>query len=306
MSISHIELRHLRYFIKVAEELSFTQAAARLHISQPPLSRQIRYLEESLDVQLFHRTKRKVILTDAGTHFLKVARKLMHDIDDAALKMQAVAQGEIGELRIGLVISASLYPRFSKTVRHFRKLYPNVRQVFKEVPYDLGLKLLYKGEIDLCFQRPFELPKKGKILYQTFADDFVQLCIPKTHNLARKKAITISDLKDQLFLINPDQMRSPLFEQLQHLAHKAGFFLNVYQDTVNFPVLANLVAAGYGVAFLPPSMTDAAHSEILFKNLVGLKREACHQPLVVAYRRGDENIPLKNFLSVAKLKKINK
>jgi DNA-binding transcriptional LysR family regulator len=298
MSINHIELRHLRYFIGVAEERSFTRAAARLHISQPPLSRQIMQLEEALDVRLFRRTKRSVDLTDAGTHFLKIARQLLRDINDEALRAQAVARGEVGELKIGLLLSASLYPDFAKKVRRFRTRYPHVRLAFKEAPYDQGTKLLYNGEVDLCFQRPFELPRAGKILYQTFYDDYLQLCLSRHHPLARKKSITVHDLKEQLLLLNPDQMRSQLIEQLQRQAHKAGFLLRVYQDTVNFPVIANLVAAEYGMAFLPPAMSDAAHGEIVFRNLVGLKKAACYQPIIIAYRRESESVALKNFLGV--------
>ncbi|MFY9287449.1 MAG: LysR family transcriptional regulator [Alphaproteobacteria bacterium] len=303
MSINHIELRHLRYFKCVAEERSFTRAAAKLHISQPPLSRQIRILEEALNVQLFRRTKRKVVLTDAGNNFLKTVQKILKNVSDSALEIQGVARGEVGELRIGLLFSASLYPRFAKLVREFRLRYPNVRLIFKEVPYDQGLRLLYNNDVDICFQRPFEVPKDGKIQYQIFSDDHMHLCLSKHHPLARKKTIGIEDLKDELFMINPDQLRSPLYEHLEKLAHKAGFFLQVYKDTATFPVLANLVAAEYGVAFLPTAMGDAAHGEVVFKDITGIKRELCHQPLRVCYRSGDPNLSLKNFLAMAKIKK---
>lgn len=211
MGMNHIELRHLRYFLRVAEERSFTKAAARLHISQPPLSRQIRFLEEELQVQLFRRTKRSVILTEAGAHFLKKVHKILEDADSAALQIQAVARGDIGELTIGVLFSASLYHHFSKTIRDFRRRYPGVRLIFKEVPYDQGLRLLHNRDVDLCFQRPFEVLKNGKTLFQIFADDYLELCLSRNHPLARKKSIVLSDLRDELFLINPDQTRSFLF-----------------------------------------------------------------------------------------------
>ena len=300
MNISHIDLRQLRYFVAVAEELSFTRGAERLHMAQPPLSHQIRQLEMSLSAQLFKRTKRKVERTEAGTYLLAEANRLLRDVQETLSYTQSAARGHIGEVRIGINFSAPLYPKFPKLVARYRRAYPQARLMFREMFYADGIEALYNDDIDICFTRSTEEGARGKIQFQIFAEDVLELCLPRSHPLARRSRITIADLKDDVFLLSPRQAKTPLHDALQKLAHNAGFFLRVSQDTGHFPVMINLVAAGCGVAFLPSSMKSMGAGDVVFKKPADIKPDLRTQPLMLGFRRDDDSAVLKNFLALAK------
>ena len=300
MSINHIDTRHLRYFVAVAEELNFTRAAERLHIAQPPLTRQIQQLEIALNTQLFHRSKRKVTLTKAGQCLFSSANRLLYEMNNALLYAQSAAQGHVGELRIGINFSAPLYPNFPCLIAAYRQQYPEVRLIFKELFYADGIEALHDQTVDLCFTRFDEMGTKGKIQFHPFARDRLDLCLPSTHPLACKKTVRIADLKDDLFLLSPRQMRTTLFEELQKMARKSGFMLQLSQDTGHFPIMINLVAAGYGIAFLPAFMQTMAAGNVVFRKLKGLSPAAQAQPLMLAVRRDNQSVLLKNFLTLSK------
>jgi DNA-binding transcriptional LysR family regulator len=225
---------------------------------------------------------------------------LLRDTQDTLIYTQAASRGHVGELRIGINFSAPFYPRFPRLIARYRRQYPQVRLIFREFFYAAGIHALYNGEVDVCFTRLDSPQGKGKIRFQPFADDTLDLCLPRAHPLAAKKRIGMEDLKDELFLLSPRQTKTPLFDELQRMAHKAGFFMRLSQDTAHFPVIINLVAANYGIGFLPPAMKAMATGDVVFKKLDGLKPAVCRQPLALGFSRENDSVLLKNFLEAAR------
>jgi len=300
MNISHVDLRHLRYFIAVAEELNFSRAAERLHISQPPLSQTIQNLEASLGVSLFMRTKRKVQLTDAGAWLLPAARKLLQETKETLLHTQAAARGETGELRIGSNFSSPLNPRFAKLISEFRAKHPQVRLLFREALFHEAVAGLQNGTLDLGFTWPIKMQPLGDIHFHLVSQDPLYLCVPAGSRLAKKRKLDITDLQDELLILSSRQTQTELFQQLEAEAHAAGFYLRVTLETVHFPIIINLVAAGYGLGILPRFMGRMAKLEdVVFRPLPALKPALCQIPFVVAYNGAKTSLLVKNFLDIA-------
>ena len=167
----NIELRHLRYFIAVAEELHFGHAAARLNISQPPLSQQIQILEQQIGARLFARTNRSVSLTEAGRQFLADSRQILSQVDDAAARAARLHHGETGELRIGFTSSAPFIKAVSDTLSTFRRRYPDVHIQTRETNTREQIVPLNEGALDLGLMRNTQLPGLGKSAARTAAGD---------------------------------------------------------------------------------------------------------------------------------------
>jgi DNA-binding transcriptional LysR family regulator len=195
MHINNIDLRQLRYFIAVAEELNFSRAAERLNMSQPPLSLTIKALEEELNTVLFKRTKRKVELTSAGAYLLQSASALLRQMEDTVLYTQAAGRGDVGELRVGTNFSSLLNPRFIELMSEFHRKYPNIRVVLKEMVIEESLKSLAAQQSDLCFVWPYSLSNRGDIKFELFSQESLHLCMSVDHPLAKRKSIKTSDLK---------------------------------------------------------------------------------------------------------------
>lgn len=244
-----MELRHLRYFRAVAEELHFGRAAQRLHIAQPPLSQQIRQLERELGVDLLVRSTRRVELTPAGEAYLRRAVAILDAVDDASRQAQRVAQGIEGRLVIGCVGSAT-YSLLPRLVRALRDALPAVEvSVRGEMLAPAQTSALLAGEIDLALLRP---PIDHPAIHtETLRRDQLIVALPDGHPAADSDGVRIADLRDEDFIAHAGGGRSVMHGLLGAVCADAGFVPRVRHDVQETSTLVTLVAAGLGVALVP-------------------------------------------------------
>ena len=215
-----IELRHLRYFIAVAEELHFGRAADRLHMAQPPLSQQIRQLEAELGFQLFHRTKRSVELTEAGQVFLKDCRKIFRQLDQAVRTGQQASRGELGQLAIAFVSSAA-YNILPPILQAFRAAMPQVRLELHELTTDQQVRWMQDGRIDVGFVRP-PVEDEQLQLMTIFREPLV-VALPIAHPLAEQPQVSLAALASEPFILFPRPLAPGLYDQIISLCQQAEF-----------------------------------------------------------------------------------
>lgn len=244
-----MELRHLRYFVAVAEELSFARAADRLHISQPPLSTQIRDLEVELGTRLLERTKRIVRMTPAGRVFLEEARAILEQIDGARKRVRSVTQGKGGSVRIGVIPTAAL-PAIAQGVQRFLRRHQNVEVLIREGDVDSLLAEIDQDRLDVAFVRP--LGTMPHLKTQTVYRDKLVLVVPDSHRLAGVKSVGWECLNGERVLLIRNNHNFGLALRHACAAHGARpFFLHVAED---FHSLLWLVSAGLGICPAPASV----------------------------------------------------
>jgi DNA-binding transcriptional LysR family regulator len=245
-----MELRHLRYFVAVAEELHFTRAALRLNIAQPPLSQQIRTLEAELGVQLFVRTRRSVALTDAGHSLLPKAREVLSATQALPQQLQRVARGEVGVLRIGFSSTLPLTKVLRDVVADHRRSHPDVALNLREMHSQRQFDALRRGELDVGLVRYNERAPDG-ICLAVLRRDPLRLVVPSTHRFARRKSVAIADCRDEAFIGFPGDAGTGTGPLLKRLCAQAGFEPRIAQEAREATTQIGLVAAGLGVAVLP-------------------------------------------------------
>jgi DNA-binding transcriptional LysR family regulator len=245
-----MELRHLRYFVAVAEELHFTRAAERLHIAQPPLSQQIRALERELGVELFARTRRSVALTDAGHALLARARELLAVTQGLPEELRRVARGEVGQLRIGFSSTLPLTKVLRDVVADYRHSHPEVALHLRELHSQLQFEGLRRGELDVGLVRYNERTPDG-IRLELLRRDPLRLVVPAAHRFARRRSVTIAECRDEAFIGFPGSAGTGTGPLLERLCAQAGFAPRIAQEAREATTQIGLVAAGLGIAVLP-------------------------------------------------------
>ena len=245
-----MELRHLRYFVAVAEELHFTRAALRLNIAQPPLSQQIRALEAELGVRLFERTRRSVALTDAGHALLARSRELLSVTQALPQELQRVARGETGVLRIGFSSTLPLTKVLRDVVADHRRTHPDVALNLREMHSQLQFDGLRRGELDVGLVRYNERAPEG-IELRVLRRDPLRLVVPAAHRFARRRSVAIADCRDEAFIGFPGDAGTGTGPLLKRLCAQAGFEPRIAQEAREATTQIGLVAAGLGIAVLP-------------------------------------------------------
>ncbi len=290
-----MELRHLRYFTAVAEELHFGRAAARLHMAQPPLSQHILNLEKEIGVKLFERTKRKVELTEAGRVFLAEAQLILEHAEQATRAAQRASRGEVGRLRVGFVMSAtcSLLPPALQT---FRARYPAVELALEETTTESGLEALREGKIRACLLR---LPVNSDqvITAEPVLRERLVLALPAGHRLAQQSPVSLRALSQEPFILFPRNQGQSFYDRIVSLCHKAGFSPRVAQEATQMQTILSLVAAGIGVALIPESVQSLRGAGVVYQPL---RERAPETGLALAWRRDDDSAVLANFLNVVR------
>lgn len=266
-----MELRHLRYFVAVAEELHFGRAAQRLQMAQPPLSQQIRNLEQELGVELFKRTKRSVRLTSAGQAFLAETYQTLNQVDHSIKMAQRANRGEMGQLTVGFVSSAA-YSVVPEIIRIFRVEYPDISLELKELRGDIQLEYLRTEQLDIGFYRT-DHGTRQTILDQSFQVEAVLqepflIALPEHHPLAQCPGLTLAMLKDEAFITFPRQQSPSFNEQILRLCQKAGFTPKVAQEAMLMQTIVSLVATGIGVALVPASLENLHRTGIVYRPLL--------------------------------------
>jgi DNA-binding transcriptional LysR family regulator len=288
-----MELRHLRYFTALAEELHFGHAAERLGIAQPALSQQIQRLEQELAVTLLERTRRRVRLTEAGAAFLASARTTLAEANQAIRAAQQAARGETGNLAVGFVTSA-LYGVFPDVVRVFRQKHKEVHLSLHEMPIVRQLEELRGGRLQVSFlRRP--LDEQGLIVKTISKEPWV-VALPEAHRLARSRHITLHALSEDQFILFPRELAPSLYDQVISMYLKAGFSPRIALEA-QMQAIVSLVAAGIGVALVPASLQNLRRKGLVYKPLPSSVPKV---ELAVSWRRENDSPILRSFLNVVR------
>lgn len=258
----NIELRHLRYFIAVAEELHFGRAAQRLHISQPPLSQQIMQLEAETGAQLFNRTNRSVQLTPAGAQFLQDARAILLQVEQATQRAARLHRGEEGELRIGFTSSATFIGVMSDALYVFRQRWPNVHVQMQEINTRQQLAPLHEGKLDLGVMRNTPLP--ADLHHQLLLREPLCAVVHKAHPLATAGRITLQALAREPFVFFDPQVGTALYSEILDLLQRYQIRPYITQEVGEAMTILGLVATGLGVSILPASFSHARLANVVW------------------------------------------
>lgn len=272
-------LRHLQYFVAVAEERHFGRAADRLHMAQPPLSQAIRQLEAELGVDLLHRTTRRVELTAAGASYLARARAILAEVDEAAHEARRVAAGAVGHLAIGCVGSAtySLLPALS---RHLAAELPGVDFSFRgEMLAPDQVDALRSGAIDVALLRP--PVADPTLVVTTLRHDRLVVALPADHVLAQRREVRVPDLAGSDLIVHSADRRSAMYDVVLRLLTEAGVEPHIRHEVGETSTLVTLVAGGLGAAVVPQPVTALALEGVTYRPLVG---PATTVPLALAHR----------------------
>ncbi|AJR23459.1 MULTISPECIES: LysR substrate-binding domain-containing protein [unclassified Sphingobium] len=251
-----MDLRHLRYFLCVAEEMHFGRAALRLGISQPPLSQQIRALEEELGVRLFDRTSRRVRLTEAGRLFEPEARRTLAQADRAAQIARMAQRAEIGRLGLGFTTSGPFVPPVARALYRFRQTYPDVELILREQGRDEQVESVASRQLDLGIVRNFEAPALPEgMLSRCLLKEEMVLALRADHPLALRPAPPrIADLSDEPLVLYGAPNGTGFTEHFQALCAEAGFVPKISHEARSLATLLGLVAAGFGPTVIAGSM----------------------------------------------------
>ncbi|MEN7551504.1 LysR family transcriptional regulator [Rapidithrix thailandica] len=246
-----MELRHLKYFLTLARELNFTKAAEKLCISQPPLSRQIKELEEEIGARLFDRNNKTVTLTDAGKYFEKEAGKLIRNLEAATLKTRKISENISGKYRIAY-ISSTFSVTISKLIRHLTQLYPYLNIKLYEVPSHKQIAALEQGKIDLGILRAPLI--STKITSKRWFQDSYSLVF-NNQNIQLNSTREIGKLKDEIFVFFNKDYAPDYHNSLLEICAKYGFTPNIVHESNNINSIIQLVRNGLGVSIVPSCLS---------------------------------------------------
>lgn len=290
------DFRQLRYFVAVAEELSFTRAALRLHLSQPPLSQQIKSLEQDLGVRLLERSKRHVSLTEPGRVFLEQARHLLAKADEARSQVVAAAAGHSGHLRLAYTVSASFHPALPRILLRYGQVAPKVGLKLDEMYTEPQFAALLGGEIDAGFVRgePAHLQDARNLRLSVIDREPLLLAMPAGHRLAGRSSVDLAEVASDAFVSQPRALAATLYDRLVTLAQHAGFQPAIVQHAQQINGLLALVAAGLGLALVPSSLRTVRLPGVAY---VPLEDPNAFLLLAVACRANDPSPVLQQFLA---------
>lgn len=277
-----MELRHIRYFVAVAEECHFGRAAERLHIAQPPLSQQIKQLESDLGVVLLTRSTRKVELTPAGQRYLERARAILAAVDAAGEEASRVAAGELGRLAIGFTGSAT-YDLLPSLARVLRSDFPGIELDLRgEMLTPDQVDALVDHSLDLGFLRP--PVRHADIEVRVLRREPLIAVVPEAHPLASVSSVKLVDLRDETFITYPSHHRSVVYEAVLDACERVGFIPTEVHEVGETSTLVSFVAAGLGVALVPASVQHLQITGARYLPLAGTTQEV---ELALATRLND-------------------
>jgi DNA-binding transcriptional LysR family regulator len=259
-----VELRQLRYFVAVAEERHFGRAAKRLRLSQPPLSAQIKGLEEELGVKLFQRSTRQVALTDAGRTFLEGAEGILEAVEEAKEAAKGADEGVRGRLEIGFISSATL-GLLPPAIRLFRERFGGVEIELRELTSAQQIDALYAGEIRVGLVR---LPLRAPGLrFEPLQEESFLVALPSGHPLEALESVPLEAMVDQPLIFFTRQLMPSLHAQIVELFQRVGAFPNVVQHAVHLQTIVGLVASDVGLAILPEPAERLSREGVVYRSL---------------------------------------
>jgi len=286
-----MELRHLRYFLAVAEELNFRRAAERLGIAQPPLSSQIHDLERELGVTLFRRVPKGAELTEAGAAFLAEVPAAFEQVERAVRMAQRGGRGEVGRLRVGFTGSTLFNDIVPTALREFRRAFPEVELELEELNSIHLLDKLTHQRLDAVFIRPGQdAPTSVALL--SLPSESMMAVVPADHHLARKYAIELRELADERFVMFSRALGPALYDEVIDACRDEGFEPQIGQIASQITSIANLVAVELGVSVVPARTADAAVNGVRYLPIAG---KAPVARIALATRIDDRSVITKNF-----------
>lgn len=296
-----MELRHLRYFLAVAEERSFTRAAKRLRINQPPLSTQIRQLEKELGTQLFRRLTRGVELTDAGKLLLEQAHVILEQVEDAALGVRRRGRGETGRVIVG-TSGAIFHPLIMRILYECKTRYPNLT-----IPVDveitntpLLLAWLRTGRIDACLVSVPIGDSEG-LAIEPLVDEDCIIALPHGHALGNSASVSLASLANEKFILFHREFSPSLYDSIFAACERAGFRPKLDQEVAQIVSVIPVVAAGFGVSIIPRSFSELHFAGVSYVDIEG---NAPRWALAVACRRDERSLAVKNVMKAARIAKL--
>lgn len=294
-----MEIRLLRYFIVVAEELSFSRAAERLNMAQPPLSQAIQALESRLKVQLFDRGKRPLQLTSAGRSLLEDARSILENVEETIRKVRRIDRGEAGALTLGFTSSManSVLPDILHT---FRERYPSIELILLEENTAFQMQRLRDRQTDVAFVYKFQaLPEADDLGIMAIEGQSLVVVLPETHSLASQAKICVSDLAEEPFVMPLQSIVAGLSQQIDLLCSRSGFIPKIAQEAIYMVTILGLVAGGIGISILPSSVRSLQRQSVVYRPLQGQVPEI---ELAAVWRPDNASVTLHHFVELLREK----
>ena len=291
-----MELRHLRYFVAVAEELNFTRAAERLGISQPPLSLQIRQLEKELGTPLFHRRARSVELTDAGKLLLEEARVILKHVEAAENGVRRRARGETGRLVVGSAGATYFHPAIPEIIREYGMRYPDIILAPHASNTSLLVARLRAGQVDVALIRPPISDAEGLVIVPLIDEETVAI-LPNGHQLCKLASVPLAALAKDVFVLYPRTLNPGNYDAVITACRRAGFNPTLGQEAPQIVSVIPLVAAGLGVSVVPQSTARILSDEVCYRPIEG---DAPRAEICLAYCRRSPSRAAQNFVAVAR------
>ena len=289
-----MELSHLRYFVSVAEALSFTRAAEKMHTVQPSLTRQIKDLEEELGVRLLNRTKHQVSLTDEGSSFLADAKRVLALAAKSVESVRRFHSGEVRALNVGYV-SNLFYNLLPKTVAAFYQLFPTVALNLFDMSCGEQFRAIEDGKLDLGFVGLHQPIARRGLEFRAIASYKTLAALPKTNPLAEKKTIKLKALEPMFFIGMSEASYPGYRDWLTTTCGQAGFTPKVLQDVHLERTMIHAVAAGLGVALVPEQLRKLEHENVVFRLF---SPSTCATEGCVAWRSEHPSVPLQACIEI--------
>jgi DNA-binding transcriptional LysR family regulator len=290
-----MELRHLRYFVAVAEELNFTKAAAKLRLAQPSLTRQIHNLEEEIGVRLLNRSKSQVTLTEEGRSFLVDARRILTLSNESVQAVQRLSRGETGQLNIAYLSNFD-FELLPETLAAFRQTFPHVAlNLFDMTPAE-QIRALESRKIDLGFVGLRPPSTSGSLQWESIARPRTVVVLPTKHHLAKKRQVTLGDLETKFFVGMSEKTHPGFRDWLNATCRQAGFTPRVLQDAELEPALMTFVAEGLGVTLARDHIKKLPHPGVAFRPLA----PPVQNDYGIAWNRNNDSRALQQYIAIVK------
>jgi DNA-binding transcriptional LysR family regulator len=291
-----MNIRHLEFFVVLAEELHFRRSAERLGITQAPLSLAIQSLEAELGARLFHRTRRTVALTEAGLALVDDARAILARIEHAKESVWETVSGEVGRLRVGFTNASSLSPLFPRLIHAYRTQRPKVNISLLELSSSLQIDAIEQRELDVGLLRLPDNAPRTELVFTPLMEEPLLVAMHAGHRLAKATSIKIKDLRGEPFIAYPRAAGVAVSQQILALCAKRGFEPQVVQEAQQASTLIGLTATGLGIALVPATLQTIAVPGVVFRTL---DETDTTTTLYIAHRYGDANARAMQFAELA-------
>jgi DNA-binding transcriptional LysR family regulator len=291
-----MELRHLRYFLAVAEELNFTRAAERLGIKQPPLSLQIRQLEKEMGTKLFRRQGRGVELTDAGKLMLEEARLILKQVERAKVGVARRGRGETGRLNIGSSGATYFHPLIPAILREYSVRYPNMFLAPEASNTSLLMARLCAGAIDIALIRPPVSDDRG-LAMELLVDEDAVMVLPAGHALSGSASAPLAAFAKENFILYPRALNPGNYDAIIAACHRAGFNPTLGLEAPQIISVLPMVAAGLGVSIVPRSLSRLLTDTVVY---IPIEKDAPRTEIWLAHRHEERSPAVQNFVAVAR------